>query len=84
MNRLPAPSRRALEELLSRDDPDVLGVVLSGSAARDMATEWSDVDVYVIRRERAATADVRRSAAIDEIPMTLAELEQRASFGTDG
>ncbi len=84
MNRLPASSRRALEELLSRDDPDVLGVVLSGSAARDMATEWSDVDVYVIRREGAATADVRRSAAIDEIQMTLGELEKPASFGTDG
>src|SRR3954468_494475 len=29
-------------------DPDVVGLVLSGSHARDMATEHSDFDVYVI------------------------------------
>lgn len=36
-------------ELLRRceTDPDVVGVVLSGSQARDMATGHSDFDVYV-------------------------------------
>lgn len=38
-------ARAALDELLARDDPSILGLVLSGSAARgDMATERSDVD----------------------------------------
>lgn len=41
-------ARAALDELIGRDDPTILGLVLSGSAARGMATERSDVDVYVV------------------------------------
>jgi tRNA nucleotidyltransferase (CCA-adding enzyme) len=56
----------ALEELVARADPSIVGLVLSGSAARgDMSTEHSDVDVYVVRDD-----DVERETlhtAIDEI-----------------
>jgi hypothetical protein len=75
-------ARAALDELVSRDDPSIVGLVLSGSAARgDMATERSDVDVFVVRDD-----DVERekipSAAMDEIPISLAELEQVDPYGT--
>ena len=60
-------ARSALDEPVARDDPTILGLVLSGSAARrDMATEHSDVDVYVVRDD-----DVERrtshSPEIEEI-----------------
>jgi hypothetical protein len=36
-------AQAALDELVARDDPTIVGLVLSGSAARgDMATERSD------------------------------------------
>jgi predicted nucleotidyltransferase len=75
---------RALREVLDRDDPDIVGVVLSGSVARGMATEHSDVDVYVVRSEVSSShREVLRSQAIDEIPTTLAELEDVAPFSDD-
>ncbi|MCW2844846.1 MAG: hypothetical protein JWN22_2762 [Nocardioides sp.] len=84
LGRLPAASRAALAEIVGRDDPAVLGVVLSGSAARGMAHEHSDVDVYVVLTEDAARGRVTaRSAALDEIPVTLAELEAPGALGTD-
>ena len=83
MTSLPDAARRALDEILARRDAGILGVVLSGSAARDMATERSDVDVYVVRAEGAAPA-VARSPAVDEITTTLAELERVPPFGSDG
>lgn len=84
MTGLPQSARQALEEILSRDDPDLVGVVLSGSAARGMATERSDVDVYVVSSEQTAERrEVRRTQDVDEIPITLAELEQPGEFGTD-
>jgi hypothetical protein len=75
-------ARAALEELVSRADPTILGLVLSGSAARgDMATERSDVDVYVVRDD-----DVERetlhSPAIDQIHWSVADLEQVDRYGT--
>jgi hypothetical protein len=38
----------------ARADPDVLGVVLTGSHAQGLATPWSDYDVKVILRDEAA------------------------------
>lgn len=82
---LPAAASAALDEILDRDDDDLLGVVLSGSAARGMATGWSDVDVYVVRAEGTRAGDeILRSGAVDEVPVTLSELERPAAFGTDG
>ena len=80
---LPPDATAALDEILHRDDPDLLGVVLSGSAARGMATEHSDVDVYVVLADGAAPRQVSRSRAVDEIPVTLAELEAPGAFGTE-
>jgi hypothetical protein len=76
-------AQAALDQLVARPDPSILGLVLSGSAARSMATEWSDVDVYVVRDD-VVDRETHRSAAIDEIPTTLADLEQVDPYGTAG
>lgn len=81
---MPEASRAALREILERDHPAILGVVLSGSAARGMANEHSDVDVYVVRTDEAgAGRETSRAPAIDEIPVTLGELEAPGALGTD-
>jgi hypothetical protein len=76
-------ARAALDELLTRDDPTIVGLVLSGSAARGLATERSDVDVYVVRDD-----DVERqtshSPAIDEIYWSVTDLEQVDRHGQGG
>ena len=81
--------RDALLEVARRNDAehgaDLLGLVLSGSVGRGVATGRSDVDVYVVLtddgvRGRATT----RSAAVDEIPVALSELEQVPTFGSEG
>jgi hypothetical protein len=77
-------ARAALDEIQSRDDPTIVGLVLSGSAARGMATERSDVDVYVVRDEQDDDRQTLHSDAIDEIPRGLTELEQVAPFGSGG
>jgi predicted nucleotidyltransferase len=72
----------ALDELTQRDDPEILGLVLSGSAARkDMATELSDVDVFVVYADKGERT-AKKTEAVDEIPVTLAELEEVPEFGT--
>jgi predicted nucleotidyltransferase len=80
----PDAALQALEELTAREDPAIVGIVLTGSAARGMATEYSDVDVIVVRDEVESAREVSRSPAIDEIPMTLAELETVKAVGSDG
>ena len=47
-------AQAALDEIVARDDPNILGIVLSGSAARGIATEHSDVDVFVVLTDEAA------------------------------
>jgi len=77
-------ARAALDELLARDDPAIVGLVLSGSAARgDMANERSDVDVYVVRDDDVERATLH-SPAIDEISWSLADLEQVDRYGSGG
>jgi len=81
---LPLESRRALERIVSREDPDVRAIFVSGSAARGMATEHSDVDVYVVvTDEGAARRTTQKSPAVDEIVVTLAQLEAPGALGTD-
>ncbi len=80
---LSSAARDALDELLTRDDPSILGLVLSGSAARGMETERSDVDVFVVRAESTGR-ETRRSSAIDEIPDSLVELEDVSPYGSAG
>jgi hypothetical protein len=81
---LPPTSKAALDEIVGRDDPAILGVVLTGSAARGVATEWSDVDVYLVLTEEGyRDRTVVRSPAADEIPTTLAALEAPGPLGSD-
>ena len=57
------------------DDPNVAGLVLTGSAAREgMATPHSDLDVYVVLRAPDPTRATTRSAAIDLPVCTLDDL----------
>ncbi|EPS39704.1 hypothetical protein H072_6509 [Dactylellina haptotyla CBS 200.50] len=81
---LPLPDIHALEQILGNGDLAVIGIVLTGSAARDMATKYSDVDIMVIRNEIENTRQVSRSQAIDEISLTLTELETVKPLGSEG
>lgn len=55
-------------------DPDVVGLVLSGSRARNMATEHSDFDVYVVVREDDGRWSTSRTPELDTIVISLAGL----------
>lgn len=71
------PASAELDELRKRADADgnVLGLVLSGSAARaGMATRFSDLDVYVVLAEESADWATVHSPAIDIPVLTLDEL----------
>jgi predicted nucleotidyltransferase len=81
---LPEAALQALAELTSREDPAIIGIILTGSAARGVATEHSDIDVIVVRDEAESAREVKRSSAVNEIPMTLAELETVKAIGSDG
>jgi predicted nucleotidyltransferase len=76
-------AQAALDEVLAREDPSIIGVVLSGSAARTgMATEHSDVDVFVVRTDEGAEGrTTSRSRYIDEVPQTLADLQDVPMWG---
>jgi hypothetical protein len=80
---VPEASRAALRDILAREDPEVLGVVLSGSAARGMATDRSDVDVYVVLADGARPRPARKRPEVDELPVTISELESVPAFGTE-
>lgn len=58
-------------------DPNVVGLVLTGSQARDgMANEHSDLDAYVILADPDPRWQTTRSAAVDLPVTTLAELRE--------
>jgi predicted nucleotidyltransferase len=82
---LSGDAQAALDEVLAREDPTIIGVVLSGSAARTgMATEHSDVDVFVVRTDEAAEGrTTSRSRYLDEIPQSLSDLEDVPLWGGD-
>lgn len=71
--------RRNLDE--HRDD--LLGLVLSGSAGRDLVTEHSDLDVYVVLAD-GTDRTTEHAPDVDEIPMTISELRDLPTFGTEG
>jgi len=86
---LSAEHRDLLREVAQRNEVahggGLLGLVLSGSAGRGLATSRSDVDVYVVLSDAAAaqrTAD--RSDAVDELPVAMSELQVVPPFGTTG
>jgi predicted nucleotidyltransferase len=72
------PARIAdFDELMARAraDPGVVGVVLTGSHARGLATEHSDIDVGVIIGETGASSwQRRRTREIDQFVCTVDEL----------
>jgi hypothetical protein len=79
--------RELIAGLAERNDSDhgggFLGLVLSGSAARGMATERSDLDVYVVLDDGAARERrTDRTVSVDEIPVALSELERVPPFGS--
>jgi hypothetical protein len=81
--------RRGIEQILqrrrARHGDDLLGLVLSGSVGRGIATEHSDLDLYVVVAGRAGGDEpVLRSPGIDEIPVTLGDLEAVPPFGSAG
>lgn len=81
--------QRLIVNLVARNSAehgsDLLGVVLSGSAGRGMATERSDLDVYVVLASGAAAArQTSRTPQVDEIPIGIDELETAAVFGSGG
>jgi predicted nucleotidyltransferase len=81
---LQAASEAALAEILGRDDPAIVGIVLTGSAARGMANGHSDVDVYVVLADGAKPRRAEKSRFLDELPVMLDELETPDAFGTEG
>jgi len=88
-DHLASGQRELIVDLAERNHSDhgdgLLGLVLSGSAARGMATERSDLDMYVVLTDDAARERrASRSAAVDEIPVALSELEKVPPFGSPG
>lgn len=81
--------RRLLTELAARNDADhgedLLGLVLSGSVGRGVATERSDLDVYVVLTDGGMGGRrTTRSPDVDEIPVPLSRLEEVPPFGSGG
>jgi len=81
--------RLLLNELADRNQDahgeGLLALVLSGSAGRGLATHRSDLDVYVVLSEQAARErSATRSAAVDELPISLSDLEAVPPFGSGG
>jgi predicted nucleotidyltransferase len=67
----------SFEDLVGRAeaDPNVVGLVLTGSQARGMATRYSDADVFVIVPERGGQwSATSRTPELDTIIVSLAEL----------
>jgi predicted nucleotidyltransferase len=75
-----------LDDLLERceSSPDVLGVVLSGSQARDgTATVHSDFDVYVIVKAAAVTAGRWRTSRTPELDTIVLSIDEFREPGED-
>jgi Nucleotidyltransferase domain len=72
------------ERNLAAHGDGLLGLVLSGSAGRGMATERSDLDVFVVLDdEAAAERTTAHSSDVDEIPWSRSELDAPGAFGTE-
>jgi hypothetical protein len=84
-----AAHARTLQALAARNQADhgdgFLGLVLSGSAGRGLATERSDLDVLVVLTDEAAAGRrTTKTPDVDEVPWARAELEELPPFGSDG
>lgn len=64
---------------------DLLGLVLSGSAGRGLEADGSDLDIYIVLGDGAATAPLDApSSLLDLIPLRISDLERVPTFGTEG
>jgi hypothetical protein len=86
---LSSDHRSLLTDLARRHEArygkELLGLVLSGSAGRAMATERSDLDVFVVLADTDGRGpETSRSAALDETVVAISDLERVAPFGTEG
>ncbi len=79
-----APEHEGFDALLrqAREDPDVLGVVLTGSHAQGLATPWSDYDVRVILRDEAedGTPTRYRADAFPNVDLHVMSLRDFAAY----
>ena len=78
-----------LQRILERDGPPVLGVILTGSRARGMATRWSDWDVTTVVAEQDQPRRHQAAAdGLDEVVCTAQALAdtsvQWARYGYRG
>ncbi|MBD3926060.1 nucleotidyltransferase domain-containing protein [Nocardioides cavernae] len=85
---LAATDRALIAALAERNLADhgdgLLGLVLSGSAGRGLATDRSDLDVLVVLSdEAAAERTTAHSSEVDEIPWSRSELDTVGTFGTE-
>lgn len=72
------------ERNLADHGDDFLGLVLSGSAGRGMATDISDLDAFVVLSDDAAAGRTTAHAPdVDEIPWSRSELDTVGAFGTE-
>lgn len=86
--RLTSAQRETIVALAERNDAahgdDLLGLVLSGSAGRDCATERSDLDVVVVLTDDAAAGrSTDRSPEVDEIIDAWSDLTTVPPFGSE-
>ena len=86
---LTAEQRTMLMDLAQRNDEahgdDLLGILLSGSAGRDYATERSDLDVVVVLADDAAASrSTVHSPDVDEAVDSWSELSEVPPFGSEG
>jgi predicted nucleotidyltransferase len=86
---LSSERRNLLTDVARRNEAEhgenLLGLVLSGSAGRDMATDRSDLDVVVALADTGTHGSrTSRSATIDETLVAIADLERVPPFGTNG
>ncbi|BBH70282.1 hypothetical protein ACTI_69670 [Actinoplanes sp. OR16] len=62
-----------------------MGLVLSGSAGRGVATERSDLDVFTVLADTGGRGpETSRSAALNETVVAISDLERVPPFGTEG
>jgi hypothetical protein len=78
-----------LTDLARRNEADhgekLVGLVLSGSAGRGMATGRSDLDVFVVLADTGMHGSrTSRSATLDETVVAISDLERVPPFGTNG
>lgn len=86
---LPPGQRARLVALAERNEEahgdGLLGLLLSGSAGRDFATEHSDLDVVVVLTDEAAAGrSTVHSPELDEAVDSWSELLDVPAFGTGG